>query len=386
LKYLSRRKVDSDQRYSETRRVTLIGAVIDLVLGIAKILIGVVGHSHGLVADGVHSLSDLMTDGLVIWAAKYGTQKADAEHPYGHERIQTISTVLLGLALIIVALLIAYDAVGRLLSSETMEVPGNLTLAVASISILAKEWIYRYTMRVARRIRSKLLTANAWHSRSDALSSLVVLAGIIGSMLGLNYLDTVAAIVVAAMIVHVGWRLGWDSVHELVDTGLDKKLLESMRKTMLSIEDVRDIHQLRTRRMGPQVIADVHVIVRSDISVSEGHRISEEVERMLVGELDDPADITVHIDHEEDEAGPPAYLPLRGELMPALRKNWLEISSIPIERVALHYIGEKISIDLTLSPESGSSLQELRQFAEQLQQKYADDSQIGKISVYLSVS
>jgi divalent metal cation (Fe/Co/Zn/Cd) transporter len=172
LKDISWRKVDSDQRYSETRRVTLIGAVIDLVLGIAKILIGIVGHSHGLVADGVHSLSDLVTDGLVIWAAKYGNQEADAEHPYGHERIQTISTVLLGLALIIVALLIAYDAVMRLLSSESMEVPGNLTLAVASISILAKEWIYRYTMRVARRIRSRLLTANAWHSRSDATTSI----------------------------------------------------------------------------------------------------------------------------------------------------------------------------------------------------------------------
>jgi divalent metal cation (Fe/Co/Zn/Cd) transporter len=359
LKDISWRKVDSDQRYSETRRVTLIGAVIDLVLGIAKILIGIVGHSHGLVADGVHSLSDLVTDGLVIWAAKYGNQEADAEHPYGHERIQTISTVLLGLALIIVALLIAYDAVMRLLSSESMEVPGNLTLAVASISILAKEWIYRYTMRVARRIRSRLLTANAWHSRSDALSSLVVLVGIIGSMLGLNYLDTVAAIVVAAM---------------------------SMRKTMLSIEDVRDIHQLRTRRMGPQVIADVHVIVRSDISVSEGHRISEEVERVLVGELDDPADITVHIDHEEDETGVPAYLPLRGELMPGLRKNWSAICSIPIERVALHYIDKKISIDLTLSPNDVSNLEELRHFAEQLQQKYADDSQFGKINVYLSVN
>ncbi len=191
----------------------MIGAVIDFALGIAKIVVGIIGHSQGLVADGVHSLSDLATDAIVIWAAKQGTREADSEHPYGHERIQTVATVLLGLALIAVAIGIAYDAISRLFHPESLAAPTTLTLIVAAISIIAKEGIYHYTIRVARRIRSKLLTANAWHSRSDALSSVVVLLGILGAMAGLSYLDAVAAVIVAAMIAHVAWRLWVGTVY-----------------------------------------------------------------------------------------------------------------------------------------------------------------------------
>jgi cation diffusion facilitator family transporter len=377
---------DNNQHYLEIRRVTVIGGFFDLILGVMKILVGYIGHSHGLVADGVHSLSDLATDVLVVWAAKHGTQEADAEHPYGHERIQTIATVLLGLALMIVALGIAYNAVIRLVSAETLGIPENTTLVVAFVSILVKEWIYQYTNRVARRIKSKLLQANAWHSRSDALSSVVVLVGIIGSMAGVNYLDAVAAIAVAAMIIHVAWRLGWDSVHELIDTGLDHKHLENMRNSMLSVADVKDVHQLRTRRMGHQIVADVHVIVEPDISVSEGHRISEEVERVLMKELDNPTDTTVHIDPEEDQDGPPAFLPLRNELMPVLEKNWSDICDIPIRRVALHYLGNKINAELFLLIDDIKDTELVKQYAQQLSQKFAADDRYGTISIALMLN
>ncbi|MFA9421413.1 MAG: cation diffusion facilitator family transporter [Gammaproteobacteria bacterium] len=376
-------KKQNNQRYLEIRRVTVIGAVIDLVLGIAKIIFGVFGHSHGLVADGVHSLSDLATDVLVVWAARHGTQEADEEHPYGHERIQTIATVLLGLALIVVGLGIAFNAVNRLLSAETLVAPSLATLAVASLSIIAKEWIYQFTMRVAHRIQSKLLKANAWHSRSDALSSVVVFIGIGGTMIGIDYLDVLAAVAVAAMIIHVGWRLGKDSVHELIDTGLDKKHLDNMRNTMLSVEDVKDIHQLRTRRMGHQVFADVHVIVAPDISVSEGHRISEEVERVLTEQLDEPTDVTVHIDTEEDQEAPPKYLPLRSELMPGLRDHWSEICDIQIQRATLHYLRGKIRIELFLFIDEINNTEIIRQYAEQLRQKYASEEQIETIDFVL---
>jgi cation diffusion facilitator family transporter len=377
------KKTQNNQRYLEIRRVTVIGAVIDLVLGIAKIIFGLFGHSHGLVADGVHSLSDLATDVLVVWAARHGTQEADEEHPYGHERIQTIATVLLGLALIMVGLGIAYNAVNRLVLPETLIVPSNVTLAVALLSIIAKEWIYQFTMRVAHRIQSKLLKANAWHSRSDALSSVVVLIGIGGTMAGIDYLDALAAVAVGAMIIHVGWRLGKESVHELIDTGLDKKHLDSMRNTMLSVEDVKDIHQLRTRRMGHQVFADVHVIVAPDISVSEGHRISEEVERVLTHQLDEPTDVTVHIDTEEDQEAPPIYLPLRSELMPGLRKHWSEICDIPIQRATLHYLRGKIRIELFLSMADIKDTEIVKQYAEQLRQKYASEDRVETIDLVL---
>jgi cation diffusion facilitator family transporter len=376
-------KEQNNLRYLEIRRVTVIGAVIDLVLGIAKIIFGLFGHSHGLVADGVHSLSDLATDVLVVWAARHGTQEADEEHPYGHERIQTIATVLLGLALIMVGLGIAYNAVNRLVSPETLIAPSNVTLAVAFLSIIAKEWIYQFTMRVAHRIQSKLLKANAWHSRSDALSSVVVLIGIGGTMIGVDYLDALAAVAVGAMIIHVGWRLGKDSVHELIDTGLDKKHLDNMRNTMLSVEDVKDVHQLRTRRMGHQVFADVHVIVAPDVSVSEGHRISEEVERVLTKQLDEPTDVTVHIDTEEDQEEPPNYLPLRSELMPGLRKHWSEICDIPIQRTTLHYLRGKIRIELFLSMADIKDTEIIKKYAGQLSQKYAGEDQIETIDLVL---
>jgi cation diffusion facilitator family transporter len=376
-------KDQNNQRYLEIRRVTVIGAVVDLILGLAKIIFGFIGHSHGLVADGVHSLSDLATDVLVVWAARQGTQEADAEHPYGHERIQTIATVLLGLALIMVGLGIAYNAVSRLVSLETLMVPSNATLAVALISIISKEWIYQFTMRVARRVQSKLLKANAWHSRSDALSSVVVLIGIGGAMIGIDYLDALAAVIVGAMIIRVGWSLGKDSVHELIDTGLDKRHLDNMRNSMLSVEDVKDIHQLRTRRMGHQIFADVHVIVAPDISVSEGHRISEEVERMLTQQLDAPTDVTVHIDTEEDQETPPKYLPLRSELMPGLRQHWSEICDIPIQRAAFHYLRGKIRIELFILLDENKDTEIIRQHAEQLRQIYANEEQIETIDLVL---
>ena len=376
-------KDQNNQRYLEIRRVTVIGAVVDLILGLAKIIFGFIGHSHGLVADGVHSLSDLATDVLVVWAARQGTQEADAEHPYGHERIQTIATVLLGLALIMVGLGIAYNAVSRLVSLETLMVPSNATLAVALISIISKEWIYQFTMRVARRVQSKLLKANAWHSRSDALSSVVVLIGIGGTMIGIDYLDALAAVAVGAMIIHVGWSLGKDSVHELIDTGLDKRHLDNIRNSMLSVEDVKDIHQLRTRRMGHLVFADVHVIVAPDISVSEGHRISEEVERMLTKQLDASTDVTVHIDTEEDQETPPKYLPLRSELMPGLRQHWSEICDIPIQRAAFHYLRGKIRIELFILLDENKDTEIIRQHAEQLRLIYANEEQIETIDLVL---
>ncbi len=373
-------------RYAEAKRVTIIGALVDLLLGVSKIIIGIVGHSQGLLADGIHSLSDLVTDFLVLWATKYGSLEADADHQYGHERIQTAATVFLGIALIAVAVGIAIDAVDRLVNSESLQTPTKLTLLIAAISIVAKEWIYHYTMRVARRTRSALLKANAWHSRSDALSSVVVLVGIIGAIAGLKYLDSVAAVIVAAMIVKVGWHLGWDSIQELIDTGLDKTRLEKMQHAMLAVDGVRGIHRLRTRRMAHQIIADVHVMVEPLISVSEGHRISEEVERAFERELDEDADVTVHIDPEEDETGSPALLPLRGEIVPPLLDRWAELCDIPVEHVVLHYLERQVNIELHLSGKPPIKSELLMRHIERLRELYASDAMIGEVSAVVSAS
>ncbi len=358
-----------------------MGAALDLALGVAKIAAGLAAGSQGLVADGVHSLSDLATDAVVLFAARFGTREADGDHPYGHERIQTVATVFLSVSLIGVAIGIGWSAAARLLSGADLPVPGAVTLVVALVSILSKEWIYHYTMRLARRLRSAMLKANAWHSRSDALSSVVVLVGIAGTMAGLPYLDAVAAVVVAAMIAHIGWTLGRDSVQELIDTGLDKARLDTLRAALVGIEGVLGVHQLRTRRMGSQVLADVHVVVDGGISVSEGHRLSVEVERVLDGQLEEPTDITVHIDVEENESRASRSLPLRGALAPGIRQRWEEVAGFPAERLQLHYLRERVNVDLQVSAGAAGKVTDMSAIVQRFRESFHGDPLVGEVRV-----
>jgi len=340
----------ADNRYKETFKVTVIGSVLDLALGVAKIFIGLIGNSQALLADGVHSLSDLVTDIMVLFAAKHGSREADEDHPYGHARIETMMTVALGLALITVALGLGYDAISRLFHPDKLLQPEPMTLIVAAISIVSKEAIYQYTMRVAVRLRSNLLKANAWHSRSDAISSVIVLIGVAGSMAGLTYLDAIAAVGVVYMIAKIGWDLAWNSMRELVDTALDTERVNKIRQSIIDMDGVEDLHLLRTRRMGQDALVDVHIQVGDRLSVSEGHHISEVVRKRLIGEFDEVSDVMVHIDPENDEtASPGEYLPLRAEIEKSLREAWIDIPiASKIEYITLHYLGGKIHVDLQL--------------------------------------
>jgi cation diffusion facilitator family transporter len=339
-----------DARYRQVRKVTLVGAVVDLLLGVVKILVGFTANSQALIADGVHSLSDLATDFLVLFAAKHAHRKADDEHPYGHGRIETVATVALGVALVIVALGICYDAVRRLLDPGLLLHPGWLALAVAFISVVSKEIIYQYTARVARRLRSKMLEANAWHSRSDAISSIVVVIGVAGSMAGFPYLDAIAAVAVALMIAKIGWDLLWKSLQELIDTALDPAEVDKIRKTILGVGSVRACHMLRTRHSGSDVLVDVHILVDPVLSVSEGHQIGESVRARLMESLEDVSDVTVHIDPEDDElASPCNHLPLRDEILRRLEQQWQDIDvDMNPEQVVLHYLNGKVHVDIFL--------------------------------------
>ncbi|VAW76234.1 Cobalt-zinc-cadmium resistance protein [hydrothermal vent metagenome] len=336
-------------RYREVRKVTLIGSVVDLLLGIAKIFVGWIAHSEALVADGIHSLSDLATDFIVLYAAKHSHRDADEDHPYGHGRIETLATVGLGIALILVAFGIAWDAVMRIGEPDLLFAPGILALAVAFVSILSKEWIYQYTMRVARRLRSNMLMANAWHSRSDAISSIVVFIGIAGAMMGYHYLDAVAAVAVAVMIAKIGVDLVLSSTRELIDTALEPELVESIREAITKVNGVRALHMLRSRRSGGQALVDLHLQVDPRISVSEGHQIGDTVRRKLLERFEEVTDVTVHIDPEDDETESPCdQLPLRDELIDRLTDQWAELASIDGRDITLHYLRGKLQVDVAL--------------------------------------
>ena len=336
-----------DKRYREVRKVTLVGAVIDLLLGVVKIVVGVASGSQALVADGVHSLSDLVTDFLVLFAAKHSHRAADAEHPYGHGRIETVATVVLGAALIVVAIGISYDAVRRILEPELLMHPGVLALVVALISVLLKEVIYQYTARAARRLRSNMLMANAWHSRSDAISSIVVALGVGGAMLGYPYLDAIAAVAVALMIAKIGWDLLWKSLQELIDTSLEDEEVNAIRKFIVGVHGVQALHMLRTRRSGADALIDVHILVDPVLSVSEGHQIGEQVRAGLIEQMEDISDVTVHIDPEDDEVAPCKRLPLRDEILQRLEQQWQGLDLGPgIDQIMLHYLDGKVHVDV----------------------------------------
>jgi len=376
-----------EKRYRDVRRVTLVGSAVDLLLGIIKIVGGWLGHSHALIADGVHSFSDLATDVLVLYAAKHAHAEADEDHPYGHARIETAATVGLGVALIAVSLGVVYDGVTSLMNPQALVVPEAWAIGIAALSVVGKEAIYHYSMRYSRRLNSELLRANAWHSRSDAITSVVVIIGVGGALLGLTYLDAVAALVVALMIGKIGYDVAKSSVSELIDTGLDPEELDGIRDTIQLVDGVESLHLLRTRQMAGQVLVDVHLILRDPrVSVSEGHQISETVRAVLMRRFENIADVTVHIDPEDDEhAAPGKHLGLRDQVMQRLQARWQRVPAARrIRRVNLHYLNGRIHVEVELPLELAADAEQAAATARDLSAAAAGDADIADVRVLYS--
>ena len=372
------------ERYAIIRRVTLVGAGVDLVLALGKIVGGFAAHSQSLVADGVHSLSDLVTDLLVLLAAKLARAKPDAEHPYGHERIETAATVALGVVLILIGAGIAFDAFRRLFHPEELPIPAWWAMAIAAVSVGFKEGVYHYTMRAAKRFRSKLLEANAWHARSDAASSIVVIIGVGGTLLGLGYLDAIAAVIVAWMIGRMGYRLARQSVEELIDTGLEPEQVESIRAALMEVDGVRDLHMLRTRQMGPKSLVDVHILLDDPkLSVSEGHQISETARAELIRKFHDIEDVTVHIDPEDDEeVAQGRHLGLRGEVEARLRAAWADVPEAgSIRRITLHYLDGRIEVEVELPLELALGFDSPEPIRQRFEQAASQDPDVSGVRV-----
>ncbi|MCB1802000.1 MAG: cation transporter [Gammaproteobacteria bacterium] len=336
-------------RGRETRRVTLVSGTVNLLLSIAQVIVGLVANSAALVADGIHSASDLVSDVMVWFAARAASEAPDRDHPYGHGRFETAATLGLGVLLLLVALGIVWNGVERLFDSDR-PVPGQLALVIAAVGIVAKEGLYWYTIVVARRLKSEMLRANAWHHRSDAISSVVVLIGVGGAVLGFTYMDAIAAILVGLMVAKIAWDLGWSAMAELVDTALDEEQVDEAKRAIMAVDGVRSVHMLRTRRHGAEASADVHVQVAPRLSVSEGHMISQTVEDRVIEKVAAITDVTVHIDPEDDEDAPTCRgLPLRADAVRALESAWEKAHLLPAQReLRLHYLSGRIDVDLIL--------------------------------------
>ncbi|ATJ82598.1 cation diffusion facilitator family transporter [Halomonas beimenensis] len=369
----------------EAHKATLIGAGVDLLVGLAKLVTGALVGSAALIADGIHSFSDIVTDLFVLGATHFGRQAPDRDHPYGHGRIETLATLWLGSVLIFVAGAIAWASLGRLLAGDPIPAPGGWAIAIAVLALLVKEAIYHYTLAVARRIGSRLLEANAWHSRSDALSTLVVLVGLVAAQVGVGWMDAVAAIVVGVMVGQVGGRLLWESSQELIDTALPEPEQASLKSAAEAVPGVRGVHELRTRRVGGEVLLDLHIVVPPRVTVSEAHEIGNAVSRRLRAARPDLADVTFHIDPEDDE-GQTAHslrpgLPLRDDVEALLDTAWRDLPAWH-DRVDLdlHYLEDRI--DVSLFVDRRPDRQDLDATADELRRAARDLDWLGRLRLW----
>ncbi len=278
-------------------RVTLVGLCTNLVLLGLKLVVGLFVGSAALVADAAHSLSDLLTDVVAIVGIRLSARPADESHAYGHGRYETIAASVIGVALVAAGVAIAWDA-GLSLYRQEHNIPGYPVLIVAAVSIVSKEWLYQITRRVARRVRSAALSANAWHHRSDALSSVAVLIGAVAGILGWGHGDQIAAVAVGVMVAIVGLSSIWKVFLELTEGSISAEERQSIVEVIENVPGVRGWHRLRTRLVGREVCMDVHVLVDKSLSVGEGHAVCTAVEEAIDLSLDRPVSVVVHCEPE----------------------------------------------------------------------------------------
>ena len=262
------------ERARAASRSTWVSVVVNVVLTTLQIGVGIFAKSQALVADGIHSLSDLVADFVVLFASHHSKKDADEDHPYGHQRFETAASLALGVLLLAVGVGMLWSAVMKLESPETVPQVHMVALWVAGAALVSKELLFRYMLAVAKRVKSGMLVANAWHARSDAASSLVVGLGIVGNLAGYPILDPIAASIVGFMVAKMGWGFGWSAMHDLMDRAVDEQEVLAIRQTLEATPGVSGVHDVRTRKMGDMVVVDAHIEVNALLTVEEGHDIA----------------------------------------------------------------------------------------------------------------
>jgi cation diffusion facilitator family transporter len=295
-------------RSAAASRSTWVSVVVNVALTVTQIVVGALAKSQGLIADGLHSLSDLVADFVVLFAAHHSQKEADAEHPYGHQRFETGASLALGLLLLGVGVGLLWSAVGKLEAPETVAKVHISALWVAGAALVAKELLFRYMLKVAESVKSSMLVANAWHARSDAASSLVVGLGIVGNLAGYPILDPIAALIVGLMVTKMGRRFAWDALHDLMDRAVDEEELKAISQTLLRTPGVNGVHDVRTRKMGDMIVVDAHIEVDAALSVEAGHNIAVDA-RQRVLQRHRVLNLMTHVDPwhrpDRDHSTPP---------------------------------------------------------------------------------
>ena len=359
------------ERAAEAARVTIIGAVANILLAAGKLVAGILGSSAAMVADAAHSLSDLVTDAFVFISVRIAAQEADEEHPYGHGRAETIGAAALGAALVVIGFFIVLEVADTLVENR-VTAPTWIAAAAAVVSIVVKEALYYYTAMVGKKQNNEVIIANAWHHRTDSLSSVAALVGIGGAMMGFTLLDPLAAVVVVFMIVKIGGEIAWKALQDLMDVAMPPEKLTRIHNTIRNTEGVLSFHELRTRKLGTDVFVDVHIQVQPNISVSEAHNIAETVRYNLKKEAG-VADALVHIDAEEDQSYKLIDIDKK-EVEKKIRDKALRTEGVKdVSELIFHYLNGKVCVDFNVDMDDSLTIGEAKRKIERLRRELLED-------------
>lgn len=363
-----------------------VGALSNLFLSLIKFIGGVFGNSMALVADAFHSLSDLITDGVVYFSHGVGQLPPDKNHPYGHGRAETIGTTVVGLLIIVTGLGVAYEA-WETMTQSIEKKPGGLASSIAISSVLIKEGLYQYTRKIGEASKSPSLIANAWHHRTDAISSIAAFIGILGAWNGITIMDPLAGGLVGLMVCKVGYGFTREGFRDLMDTALSEEHTKKIFSILFEIPEVLHFHDLRSRTIGGEILIDVHILVDSEMTVTEGHCVAEVVRRNVIKAFENVQDVLVHVDGELDSEVENLYPPTRNELIEITKpvfENMNGINSNP--EIRTHHIKGKTSLDVFLQMEGHQEMDGIQKRINEVKSQLEAIPKIDRARIFLDLN
>ena len=382
-------KLDFTEKHALS--VTWLGLFANLLLAIAKGFIGTIANSSALIADAGHSFSDLLSDIVTLWSVRMAGIPKDENHPYGHGKFETVGSFVVALMLVFTGIGVAWHVLNKMVSSE---VPGAPALWMALIAIVVKEALFHLTRMVSRRSGSRILLANAWHHRSDAISSVAALVGIAGAHWGIPMMDPIAGVLVAGLIVKAGIDIGYESLRELTDEIPEEEVISELNKILADVDGVDNYHEMRARRMGPNLLVDMHIEVDSMMSISAAHQVAERVRLRILENIPAVNEVLVHVDAEDDfedeEGGDPSkdiiLMRPQSEIEDDLKNILNQIPEIiGITHIYCHYLNQQLSVQVNIVLDSEMRIVDAQKIASTAKLKIEEIKDINDADIHLEL-
>lgn len=367
-------------------KVTLAGAGANIFLSVVKFIGGTLGKSTAMIADSLHSLSDLLTDVVTLLTYQIGQIPKDEDHPYGHGKAENIGGAIIGVVIMLVGLGMIYE-VWKVIESGIQLIPTWAAVASAILSIVMKEGLFHYTKKVGEKIHSPAIVANAWHHRSDAISSVAAFIGIIGAMYGYPIMDPLAGGLVGLLIIWTGYDIFRKGMRDIMDTALEEDQIKMVEEIIRNSPGVIKSHDLRTRRIGGKILIDVHILVDTDITVTEGHNIAEGVRRKLFNALKNLEDVLVHVDAEDDTEIEFRYETSREDLQKLVEPVINSVNGVSEHsRMRVNFLKGKCIIEVYVKVDGGKSLEETQKILDELKTRLTKLQSVDEAKVFLDAN